>query len=527
MKLELKRPKIKLKNLHSEEYLNTFISYADSSFIFKHTASHLTRAHLQNDGIYFFYTDKKIKLPTLKVINIRPKGKLIFWLYDIKEVSETTNAILDGEPQFSLFPFPKEWQNETDYIYLIRVHSDLLCFTYSFLYHTKRNIILFSDLTHHFRTAKSTAIHFHEILKILKPLLPPFQKEKITILLGADPEFEISYYGDVIPACRVIKDINYNKPIGYDGEKNQVELRPKPAESPKQFIQNFQNLLKVFNEEYREYDLWAFPHNYPLGGHIHISIPPTDSLIKCLDLFLGAYTVHISKEIRGSYASLGNIEEKFYGFEYRTLPAIIFSHPKILKICLKIVKKIVKLHFKRKSLEIQFEKFKNGQKIANKQTFLKYKVLSEKEYEYFRWFCEEGWEKFKEVPLLAAWKIKRKREKRNLIEIAFSEDVFTERIKKLIKEKILKIKTETPIKITFFGLHKDRGKFVFAGYLEHKGFKQVQIATSSIYPEKAYLSLGLPYVFRTGEGDEKYERKIIRMIKKEIKFFIERVKKEV
>jgi hypothetical protein len=94
-----------------------------------------------------------------------------------------------------------------------------------------------------------------------------------TLTLGGDPEFEAYVDGDVVPAVDILifRKGGYDSPIGLDGAWGAVELRPAPAYSPEEYVENFLDLL----EEVKEVNvlLSVQGDRFALGGHIHVGSP--------------------------------------------------------------------------------------------------------------------------------------------------------------------------------------------------------------------------------------------------------------
>ena len=161
--------------------------------------------------------------------------------------------------------------------------------------------------------------------------------QKVSISLGCDPEFELLSQ-DTEGKLRVIENKLFREPngtIGYDG--HALELRPAPAKTPKKLVQNIKNLIQTLPP------ISATGNEFPLGGHIHIGVPYSPLLLRALDDFLGKLTTPKSGKSRQryGYGHLGDFERKCYGFEYRTPPSMLFSHPEIMRIVLKLVKALV------------------------------------------------------------------------------------------------------------------------------------------------------------------------------------------
>lgn len=174
-------------------------------------------------------------------------------------------------------------------------------------------------------------------VRILKP---------IKIKLGCDPEFEVrDNVTNTIVRADVLPNIGHiTGEIGRDGAGSQVEFRPAPGDS-EEVTASLETLFNRFRERYERYSLLVSGHTYPLGGHIHIGIgrriAPTINLLQLLDDFVGKPTIELSGRARSSYKRLGAYENKQWGFEYRSLPAMVFYNPTLTRIVLKLVHNLV------------------------------------------------------------------------------------------------------------------------------------------------------------------------------------------
>ncbi|MCI4454055.1 MAG: hypothetical protein JHC25_03790, partial [Thermodesulfobacterium sp.] len=68
---------------------------------------------------------------------------------------------------------------------------------------------------------------------------PPSMRE-VKISLGGDPEFEVIFDGEVVPAdsLSIFMDGDLYEPIGTDGVRSIAELRPEAAYSPEEYVEN-------------------------------------------------------------------------------------------------------------------------------------------------------------------------------------------------------------------------------------------------------------------------------------------------
>jgi hypothetical protein len=298
----------------------------------------------------------------------------------------------------------------------------------------------------------------------------------ITILLGMDPELEV-YCGNkgYLKATEILP---FSGHIGTDGSGCQVELRPFPSSDINELVQNVKDLLLRFHRNFPAYSLTVAGDKYPLGGHIHFNLPLDKDFIKILDNFLGQWLLPLSGKARGHYKCLSNVEGKYYGFEYRSLPSAILLTPEILTAVLKISKKIAyefyigdgvdefsELEIQRLSLEKEYQTIFNFMKNYNKMN----------------------------KNILFHWGIISDEDLENLISIVFRDDWdpnVCDYAYKYLKRRLKEMKFEG--EVILFGLKEDRGEVVY-------GFD------SSYYdriPNNAFnfthnYIFGLPYHLRT------------------------------
>jgi len=180
--------------------------------------------------------------------------------------------------------------------------------------------------------------------------------------LGMDPEFEFVRDGHIVRACENWSDHNYDfGNIGNDGSGGQIELRPKPSETPEGLVRNCQGLLAEFCKDGR--DLSIRGGRYALGAHIHFGIEPLRSIDgnflrnefgKIMDWGLGKLLLPTSGASRrtSSYYTLTAIRTNDHGFEYRSLPSSIFHSKKVLTSVLKVCHGLAKKYFNGEGIAI-------------------------------------------------------------------------------------------------------------------------------------------------------------------------------
>jgi len=223
------------------------------------------------------------------------------------------------------------------------------------------------------------------------------------LTLGGDPEFEVIYDGEVVPASNlsIFSDGNLDYPIGTDGAFHTAELRPDPACSPEEYVENFLALVERVKEE--GVLLSVKGDHYALGGHIHVGSPnrlvvqvlrnEVENFVEVLDDFVGRVLLPTSGGARGGYAHLGAYELKIYGWEYRTPPSSFYADLEMVRITYKLVKGLVETLLKKG--EISYETLEDGR--AKPEEYLRF--LSKEETEYFLGFPER-WARGEIIPLV-------------------------------------------------------------------------------------------------------------------------------
>ena len=204
-------------------------------------------------------------------------------------------------------------------------------------YHTAKNLLVTSDITH--RVNGPT-----ELIKLLTELLKYKAHYKIggackkgvrytkarmyskidkNIMIGLDPEM-----GILNKVGKFVGSPYTGREIGRDAG-DVVELRPKPG-TVKQVINNVRELYKhmdkTLGKDLRLVSGGGSIVGRALGGHIHFNIPSNRHLITLLDDFVGKPIQRINGSARGngsSYGGLSSFNTKPHGFEYRTPPSFI------------------------------------------------------------------------------------------------------------------------------------------------------------------------------------------------------------
>ncbi|MCI4463697.1 MAG: hypothetical protein JHC30_05970 [Caldisericum sp.] len=216
------------------------------------------------------------------------------------------------------------------------------------VYFEKDQVLIATYWTHNVGGIRMLSQLMPYLSRIFKkrPETPP--KPCFRIMFGADPEFELIRLinGKVVSANGIVQGgTGPNELVGRDGAGNQVEIRPAPSWDLRKFVSNFRNGLREFARMYPGYSLGVKGDVYPLGGHIHISVPPYDDILLLLDNWIGQQVIDLSGRARGSYKRLGAYETKPWGFEYRTPPSAIFLKSSVLYSVLKVIKRVISAYF--------------------------------------------------------------------------------------------------------------------------------------------------------------------------------------
>lgn len=235
-------------------------------------------------------------------------------------------------------------------------HRDLECENVDRIYYggrlvgfycNKNNVFCCGDITHdggqsvHIQAIISAMVE-HGYLKVLNG-----KDKKTTVMLGADPEMETLINGELVSAFDLPQLCNRDKAyISHDGHTQpQRELRPDPAETPEELVENIRDLIKIssfFGE-----NLSVMGRELPLGGHIHIgNVAPNPEIISVLDYFLSPFNEFNSSTRNSSkYGKKGDVRVQPHGFEYRTPPAAWLLTPmlalKTLQLTQNVVEKII------------------------------------------------------------------------------------------------------------------------------------------------------------------------------------------
>ncbi|WNC12449.1 putative amidoligase domain-containing protein [Brevibacillus brevis] len=179
--------------------------------------------------------------------------------------------------------------------------------------------------------------------------------------MGADPEFALrGPDGEMALASDFLK---VKGTVGCDTTRYReelamhqhpvAELRPAPSEDPDELFFHVREALRLAAKKIGnpkvEWVAGGMPFTgYPIGGHIHFGgLTPTFALRRKLDAYLALPLVLIEDEgcrlRRKRYGFLGDVREKEYGFEYRTLPSWLV-HPEVARGLLHLARLVATCH---------------------------------------------------------------------------------------------------------------------------------------------------------------------------------------
>ena len=203
--------------------------------------------------------------------------------------------------------------------------------------------------------------------------------KEIEVTYGGDPEVLFYRDGEFVEADELY-DSYYDK-IGCDGNSSTGELRPSPVRDPDEIAKEIKSLLQDIHYDYPDVEVYAGGggDGNSTGGHIHFGgIKYTDSLIHVLDEYIGIPLKGVPGGRRYGYGANSDIEEKPYGFEYRTPPSFIVN-PAITKAVYRIVNMIIRAASKGKDIPIPpvYEALVENRKDAAA-------------VKYYKWFLKHG-----------------------------------------------------------------------------------------------------------------------------------------
>lgn len=250
------------------------------------------------------------------------------------------------------------------------------------LYYVPHNTLILANMGYDYRTFAN----IEEIVNWIRTYIGPlpvmpveYRAESIARLMltvGADPEFEI--LNDALSVIQPNHELFNNRlsaEIGLDGAGSQLEFRPHYG-TVDEVVADIRRLMKRVRHR-----ICTTGHTYALGGHIHIGYgfryrPPSE-LTWLLDQYLGMVTWDLSGLARGHYKCLSAIEDKPWGFEYRSCPAAIFDTPKLAELSMKIAHNICE-RFGNAGV------FRIRQYGVGRDEYVNYGVLTDTEYEEWK-----------------------------------------------------------------------------------------------------------------------------------------------
>ncbi len=224
-----------------------------------------------------------------------------------------------------------------------------------------RKILITSDWTHDGEKTGFVNTFLSRMEK--EGLISPrkYEKKKVNIMLGTDPEFEyIDRDTDEIINCRDagIRDRLPIVPggegrIGHDGAGAQREIRPEPSDTPEGLILNIKKLISAALDE-----KWSLRgERFSCGGHIHIGgVEESRDFTAVLDHYLGPLNVLNSRVRQESpYGKPGSddaMRKQPHGIEYRVPPTGWLASEELARITLKIVKLAAQKHYDGNVIEL-------------------------------------------------------------------------------------------------------------------------------------------------------------------------------
>jgi hypothetical protein len=315
---------------------------------------------------------------------------------------------------------------------------------------------------------------------------------ELSITLGGDPEFEVYMDGELVPAysLSIFNNGGLSGAIGTDGASSTAELRPSPASSPGEYLENFTALVRRVSR--RGILLSVKGDTYALGGHIHVGSSNRSvvkllkdevrKFIEVLDDFVGRVLLPTSGRARGGYAYLGAYEFKSYGWEYRTPPSSYYADPKMVRIVYKLVKGLVETLLKEG--ELSYETLGNGR--AKPEEYLRF--LTKREAEYFLGFPER-WARGEVIPFVLV---------KGVPQVIFTfRDEWDSDKKRVFKNALKNLPVGKPIRLVLYGLAGRRGDY-FAlptapeDWVLREDFPKEPFIDDAL-PE---IWVGIPYRFR-------------------------------
>ena len=168
-------------------------------------------------------------------------------------------------------------------------------------------------------------------------------------------------------------------PIGIDGARYELEIRPEPTQNPIMMVQNISELISRLDNGFG-YLTTSFRR--PLGGHIHITATTHDGhlirlypnaagqLWKLCDFFLQplflADKINCETRREHGYLSLHQAVRVSHsnGIEYRKPSSLWLTRPSLTKVVFSLIKKVVEYYFTHLFTVQEFTADKRGPTLA-------------------------------------------------------------------------------------------------------------------------------------------------------------------
>jgi hypothetical protein len=315
------------------------------------------------------------------------------------------------------------------------------------------------------------------------------------ITLGGDPEFEVYVDGELVPAnsLSIFSKGGLYGSVGTDGASYTAELRPSPACSPGEYLENFTALVRRVCR--RGILLSVKGDTYALGGHIHVGSSnqyvvrllkdEVEKFIEVLDDFVGRVLLPTSGRARGGYARLGAYELKRYGWEYRTPPSSYYADPKMVRIVYKLTKGLVETLLREG--EISYETLGDGR--ASPKEYLRF--LTKREAEYFLGFPER-WARGEVIPFVLTKGVPK-------VIFTFRDEWDTDK-KRVFKDALKSLPVGRPVRLVLYGLAERRGDYFALPTVSEEWVLREE------FPKEPFIDgalpevwVGVPYRFRRVE----------------------------
>lgn len=159
-------------------------------------------------------------------------------------------------------------------------------------------------------------------------------RKEFPFLMGSDPEFTVLFQNKKIQADRLMKKVckgvqwgengmGWRVPemkgeFGFDGCASTGEIRPDPAKSVDECVENMRSILTNAHKFLSTFSLSTLSTHAPIGGHLHLDIPNNwtenqvkEALRKLLSFYL-PITLNenpISRAIRSNGGNYGKIDD--------------------------------------------------------------------------------------------------------------------------------------------------------------------------------------------------------------------------